>query len=292
MVEGLEPRTLAESIRWAVEELRAAGIDSPRLAAEILLAHVLGWERARVIGHSGDPLDAEDANRFRSLVRRNAAGEPLHYLTGEKEFFGLSFHVTPDVLIPRPETELLVERAIQIARVRGGSVRFADVGTGSGCIAVSFAHALPEARGWATDVSQEALALAQENAGRFHVRERIEFLRCDLLDGFAARPQFDFILSNPPYIAAADMAGLPRPVRDHEPRLALDGGESGLEAYVQLIPQAAGRLAPEGRLLLEIGAGQDRQIAEIIAGAGLVLTESLRDLQSIPRCLVALRKNA
>jgi release factor glutamine methyltransferase len=265
------------------------GRDSPHLAAEMLMAHVLGWERARVIGHDRDLLDDGHGESFRALVRRHAAGEPLHYLTGEREFYGLPFRVSPQVLIPRPETEILVERAATLARARGGDARFADVGTGSGCIAVSVARELPEARGWATDISQQALALARENARRLQVHERIEFLCCSFLEAFSAQPQFDFILCNPPYVAGADLASLPRTVREHEPLQALCGGETGFEAYLQLIPQAALRLAPGGCLLLEIGAGQAREVANIIGNAGLILTETLHDLQSIPRCLVARR---
>jgi len=284
-----EPVTIEKAIRWAVAELRAAQAESPRLAAEVLLAHILGWERVRILAHGLDPLDSEPWGRFQVLVSRGAAGEPLHYLTGEREFFGLSFLVTPDVLIPRPETEHLVERVIEFARPRAGAMRFVDVGTGSGCIAVSVAHALPGARGWAIDISRSALAVARGNACRLGVEPRLDFLCCDLLSCFPPEPRFDFILSNPPYIPSSDMPGLPRMVREHEPAQALDGGELGLELYRRLIPQAVGLLAAGGFLLLEIGIGQESEVAEMIRAVGLTLTETLRDLQSIPRCLVAQR---
>jgi release factor glutamine methyltransferase len=281
------PESVGAAIVRAVGDLREARVDSPRMTAEVLLAHVLGWERTRVLGHSRDDLDSAFLAQFQALVRRRAAGEPLHYLTGEREFYGLSFHVTPSVLIPRPETEILVEKAVALARKRTGGLRFVDVGTGSGCIAVSLAHELPEARGWATDVSARALTLARQNARRAGIGERVGFICCDLLDCFPAQPYFDLILSNPPYVSSAEMEVLPRMVRDHEPNKALDGGVSGIEAYARLIPQAARRLTATGQLLLEIGAGQAADIAKIIGEAGLILTETILDLQSIPRCLVA-----
>lgn len=198
-----------------------------RLTAEVLLAHILSWERARLIGHIYDPLAAGAWEKFRTLARHCAAGEPLHYLTGEREFYGLPFRVTPAVLIPRPETEILVEHAVEWVRRRGGGVRFVDVGTGSGCIAISVARELPGARGWATDISREALVLARENADRLGAAARIGFVCCDLLDCFPARPLFDLILSNPPYISGADVPELPRVVREHEPHQALFGGNRG-----------------------------------------------------------------
>jgi release factor glutamine methyltransferase len=285
--QGQRPVTLWTELSRAGDEFRAAGVDAPRLTAEVLLAHVLGWDRARVIAHLHDPLAAAARKRFRALVGRRAAGEPLQYLTGQQEFYGLLFRVTPAVLIPRPETEILVERALALARPRGAPVRFADVGTGSGCIAIAVARELPCATGCATDISAGALAVARENALRLGVRGRVAFVRGDLLACFPARPVFDLILSNPPYVAGTDLAGLPGLVRDHEPHTALLGGESGLEMYRRLILQAAARLANAGHLLLEVGDGQARAVASLIRQAGLVLEEIVEDLQGIPRCLVA-----
>lgn len=279
--------TLESAIVWAVAELRAAQVEAPRLTAEALLAHVLKWERARIIGHSRDLLGAGAWAEYQILVHRSSRGEPLNYLTAEREFYGFPFRVTPDVLIPRPETEILVEKAVELGRLRARALRFVDVGTGSGCIAVSVARQLPDARGWATDLSQRALAVARENARRLGVPERLEFVCGDLLECFSALPAFDLILSNPPYVPGPEISGLPRTVREHEPRAALDGGVSGLEIYARLIPQASCRLAESGCLLVEIGAGQAREVAERIERAGLVLTETILDLQSIPRCLVA-----
>ncbi len=285
----MQAETVGSAIAWAAAKLRAARVDSPRLAAEVLLGHVLQWDRARILGHVHDPLRARSLEEFQALVCRSAQGEPLHYLTGEREFYGLPFLVTTDVLIPRPETEILVEKAVDLARVRAGALRFADVGTGSGCIAASVARQLPDARGWATDRSERALAVARENSRRLGVEARLGFVCCDLLECFPPKALFDFILSNPPYISGSEMAGLPRTVREYEPRAALDGGESGLDLHSRLVPQAACRLAAAGCLLLEIGAGQAHAVEELIDQAGLALTESIRDLQGIPRCLVARR---
>ena len=282
-----QPVTAWDALRWAGAELRDAMADSPRLAAEVLLAHALGWERARLLGHIHDPLPAESWEKFQVLVRRGTAGEPLQYLTARQEFYGLTFRVTPAALIPRPETELLVEKAVELARTGAAGVRFVDVGTGCGCIAIAVAHELTSARGWATDISLEALALARENAGLLGTDTRLAFVRSDLLESFQARPLFDLILSNLPYISRADFDRLPRMVREFEPREALFGGESGLEAYGRLIPQAAARLAPEGNLLLEVGAGQAAEVGAMARQAGLSQLAVIKDLQGIPRCIVA-----
>jgi release factor glutamine methyltransferase len=279
--------TVWTALSRAGDEFRAAGVDAPRLTAEVLLAHVLGWERARIIAHLHDPLAAAAREQFRVLARRRAAGEPLQYLTGQQEFYGHSFRVTPAVLIPRPETEILVEKALALTRRGRGPVHFVDVGTGSGCIAIAVAHELPAATGRATDISAGALAVARENAQRLGVQGRIEFVRSDLLSCFPPRPMFDLILSNPPYVARADLAGLPGLVRDHEPHTALLGGETGLETCHRLIRQAAARLAAPGHLLLEVGDGQARDVATLIRQAGLVPDEIVEDLQGIPRCIVA-----
>lgn len=285
----MRSETVGSAILWAVGELGGARVDSPRLAAEVLLAHVLKWDRARLLGHANDSLGALPWDEFQALVRRSARGEPLQYLTGEREFFGLPFRVTPDVLIPRPETEILVEKCIELGRAMTAAIRFVDVGTGSGCIAVSVAHRLPDARGWATDCSQRALAIARENACRHGVEGRLGFVCCDLLACFPDQPLFDFILSNPPYVSSSEMADLPCTVGGHEPHLALNGGYYGLDVYSRLIPQAVGRLTAGGCVLLEVGAGQAHEVGKLIIQAGLVLTETIQDLQSIPRCLVARR---
>ncbi len=274
----------------AAEELGLSQVESPRLTAELLMARVLGWERVRVLAHPESPLPPGAAERFFSLVRRRTAGEPLQYILGEQEFYGFPFRVTPAVLIPRPETEILVEQAVLAARETGPRrLRFVDVGTGSGCIAVSFAREIPQAEGWAADISIEALAVARENAARNGVQERVGLLLCDLLEGFAPRPCFDLVLSNPPYVAVEDAELLPKVVREHEPPIALYSGASGLGAYRRLIPQAAARLVPGGRLLLELGAGVAGQVSGLAERAGLSVETIVGDLQGIPRCLIARR---
>jgi release factor glutamine methyltransferase len=233
------------------------------------------------------PVPDETGGRFVALVRRRCAGEPLEYITGEQEFFGLSFLVNPAVLIPRPETEILVEKALALAHNSSvKSPRFADVGTGSGCIAISVARECPQSQMWAVDVSPAALAVARRNAVRHGVADRVHFACADMLECFRPRPDFDFILSNPPYVAGTEIPDLPPVVRDHEPRLALFGGESGLDACVRLAAQARRHLAPGGFLLMEIGAGQSEIVARILRGAGLAVEPPIADLRGIPRCII------
>jgi release factor glutamine methyltransferase len=255
------------------------------------MAHTLGWDRTRLLGRIHDLLPAKAEETFAALVRRRAAGEPLQYVTGEREFYGLRFKVTPSVLIPRPETELLVETAVELARPLQGAIRCADVGTGSGCIAISLVREVSAARCLATDVSPSALAVARENAAR-HLAEaaQVEFVCADLLECFGERPAFDLILSNPPYVSTADAELLPSSIRDFEPLAALHAGESGLEIYRRLIPQAARRLFPGGYLLLEVGAGQASEVSALAEGAGFLPGRIVHDLQGIPRCVVAIGK--
>ncbi len=284
-----ETATIWQALRSAAKELAGAGVDAPPLTAELLMAHTLGWTRTRVLSHIQDRLSLTAAEQFRILVRRRASGEPLQYLTGAREFYGLSFRVSPSVLIPRPETEILVEKALALARSCQAPVRFVDVGTGSGCIAISVAHELMGATGWATDLSPAALEVARENATRIGVAGRVGFVCGDFLECFPTRPVFDLVLSNPPYIPESETGDLPRTVRDFEPRLALCGGESGVAAYRRLIPQAAQRLASRGYLVMEVGAGQSGEVARMAAREGLAVVEIIEDLQKIPRCVVAQR---
>jgi release factor glutamine methyltransferase len=231
--------------------------DVPRLEAEVLTGHVLGVSRTALLAHPERQLTTGELVRCTELVqRRTAADYPLPYLTGLTEFYGLTFEVTPDVLIPRPETELLVDLAL----VQQSST-IVDVGTGSGCIAISLAVHLPDSFIYAIEVSSAALAVAQRNAVRHRVSERTRFMVGDLL---TPRPSpVDLIVSNPPYISASDWATLPPSVRDHEPRVALDGGPDGLTVIRQLLPQVPAVLRPGGRLLLEIGASQATAVLEL-----------------------------
>jgi release factor glutamine methyltransferase len=282
-------KTVRGAVSRGIRILAENGVDCPRLTSELLLAHVLGWERVRVLSHGEACLDPEQETRFDRLVTRRAGGEPLQYLTGEREFFGLSFLVSPAVLIPRPETEILVESAVRLARedAPNGAVRFLDVGTGSGCIAISIAKLLPCARGWGLDLSLEALAIARRNADRHGVSSRVGFVCGDLLACLARTASPDLIVANLPYVGRAEAAALAPIVRDHEPAVACYAGESGMEIYERFIPEAAQCLAAGGHLLLEAGARQAAGLAEAAAAAGLAVREIVADLQGIPRCVIA-----
>jgi len=278
--------TVASARTWAVDELKRAKVENPSLTADLLLGFILNWDRVRILSH-GEHAVADGAwVAFNELIDRRIKGEPLQYLTGEREFYNLSFRVTPDVLIPRPETELLVEKAIELIRGSFSNARFLDVGTGSGCIAVSVAHSVPSSRGWAVDISAGALRIASANSMRHDVSERLQLVRANLLDCFLPKHCFDLILCNPPYIPLDDYGSLPFEVRDHEPQEALFAGESGLEIYHRLIPEGLSRLVPGGYLLVELGADQADSVSKIFEDAGLSVEMIVDDLQGIPRCLV------
>ena len=287
--------TVASARAWAIEELKRSHVESPVLTADILIGFVLGWDRVRILSHPEQFIREEAWAGLQELVCRRARGEPLQYLTEEREFYGLVFRVTPDVLIPRPETELVVEKAIDLIRSsQRPNARFLDVGTGSGCIAISVAHEIPSSIGWAVDLSSEALLIARENATRYRVAERILLVQADLLECFPRKPLFDFILCNPPYIPLEEYDNLPSEVRDHEPHNALFGGESGFDVYGRLIPEVSSRLASGGYLLLEAGAGQAERIGQLVEEAGLYMELTVNDLRGIPRCLIGrklLRRN-
>lgn len=238
--------------------------DTPGLDAQVLLAKVTGKPRAWVLAHPEAPLTGSRAAALEALAQRLSDGEPLPYLLGEWEFFGLSFEVTPDVLIPRPETELLVESAIaRLKDLRGDNLRVADVGTGSGCIAISLAVTVPGVRVTATDISAEALEVARRNAVRHGVEERVEFQCCNLLPDSPA--DFHLIVANLPYIPTRTLCKLP--VYRREPTLALDGGTDGLSAIRSLIEQAPERLAPGGMLLMEIEASEGAAVLSLACDA-------------------------
>jgi release factor glutamine methyltransferase len=258
-----------------------------RQDAELFLLHVLGKGKVWLITHADEELADAQASRYAEFLERRYKGEPIQYITGEAEFYGLPFRVTPDVLIPRPETEHLVEKALSLA---GDSKqpRIVDIGTGSGAIAVALARKLPRAVLTAIDLSAPALAVARENAERNGVSERIRFLQGDLLAPVAGE-RFEVIVSNPPYVPAADRAALSVEVREYEPALALFAGEDGMEVYRRLIPATFTALIPGGFLLLEIGYGQSPAIGEMLTRSGFVQIEFIPDLQGIPRVACARR---
>lgn len=266
LLSNAQKTAVATSLNLAVDRLRDS-TDTPRLEAEVLLAHTLGSTRAFLYAHPEHSLHPDQLADYQMLVERRARGEPLPYLTGHIEFFGLDFAVDDRVLIPRPETEVLVEAALALIRrlspypstpiaLPGSASRPAlvDVGTGSGCIAITLAVYAPQARIYVVDVSPDALAVARANARRHRVGTHITFLQSDLLTDLPEA--VDLIIANPPYIAREEWPDLLREVREYEPRLALDGGADGLERIRQLLSQAPDHLRPEGAVLLEIGATQ------------------------------------
>jgi release factor glutamine methyltransferase len=294
-------------LKEGIARLRAAHVPSDTLAAELLLMHALGRDRTWLYTNPESALDPAATEKYLALIARRADGEPTQYLTGKQEFWGFEFEVTPAVLIPRPETEHVIEvvlerlgeRGIKINMKTGApspALQIADVGTGSGCLAVALAHELPHAQIIATDISAAALEVAQRNASRHGVADRIDFLECDLLGAsspspLVARPSsLDVIVSNPPYIAEYEAATLAREVRGHEPHAALFGGPTGVEIYARLIEQAGASLRPGGILVLELGynsAGAVRKMFHLQPHwANVSMTN---DLAGIPRVLAAVR---
>jgi len=302
--------TTAIDVRAALKEgiarLRASKVLSYTLAAELLLMHALDRDRTWLYTNPENPLDSATADKYFALVARRAAGEPTQYLTGKQEFWGLEFEVTPAVLIPRPETEHLVEVALERLGERGIKIdmktgapspllHIADVGTGSGCLAVALAHDLPHAEIIATDISPAALEIARRNGARHKVSDRILFVETNLLEGISVstrRPPlgFDLIVSNPPYIAHMDAPSLPTEVRDHEPRSALFGGPTGVEIYARLIEQAGAQLGRGGIVVLELGYNSSEAVRKMFHAdrrwANISVTS---DLAGIPRVIAAER---
>jgi len=282
------------ALRDAMAQMRGAGVPSHALAAELLLMHILGRDRAWLYAHPEAPLDPEAARKYFDLVARRSAGTPTQYLTGKQEFWGLEFGVTPAVLIPRPETEHIIEVAIKrLGEPRAQDpLRIADIGTGSGCMAVALARELPQAEIFATDISATALAVARRNAERHGVAERIRFVDCNLLDALSNEALgFDLIVSNPPYIARGDEAQLPREVHEHEPPEALFGGSAGTEIYAPLIAESAKLLRTGGFLVLEIGYSALDRVRPLFDESPLWADVRVtNDLAGIPRVISAERK--
>lgn len=299
MSEPVQPQpdsdawTVGRLLNWTTDFFKQRGFDSARLEAEMLLAHCRGCQRILLYTAFDEPASEELRTRFRNLVKERAAGTPVSYLVGQKEFYSLEFEVTPDVLIPRPETELVVVALVDHARDRGradAQLAVADVGTGSGVLAVCAAKQLPAAKVTAIDVSPAALEVARRNADKHGVAERIEFIESNLLAALAAEVSFDYIVSNPPYITTAELAELDRSVREFEPGVALDGGETGTAVIEPLIDQAARRLRPGGVLLMEISPTIADRVEQLLAGSSLEPLETIRDLAGQPRVAGAVRE--
>ena len=267
------------------------GIESPRLTIELLLAHLLKKKRMELYLEFERELDEGTLARLRGMVKRRVAGEPLQYITGEVEFCGLRLLVDKRVLIPRPETELLVEVVAKRLKAESGErkaeVKIVDVGTGSGCIAIALAKKLPEAEITAVDVSPEALEVARANGKLQQIEKNVRFLESDLLEQVPSSFVVEAIVSNPPYIAEGELAKLPKEVRDFEPVRALAAGEDGLKVIRRLVMDARRILSPSGFVALEVGAGQRAAVEEIFGQQGLAVVEVVKDLQGHERVIVA-----
>jgi release factor glutamine methyltransferase len=299
---------LRTALKLGIAHLRNANVDSFTLAAELLLLHAIGRDRTWLYSHHDEPLSETEATHYFSWIDRRCAGEPTQHLTGKQEFWGLDFEVSPDVLIPRPETEHVIEVALDRLALRevrfsrpqknsGEGLLIADIGTGSGCIAIALARELPAATIYATDISPAALAVAQRNAARHGVAKPIQFVGGNLLDALvdsslATRRSpllFDLIVSNPPYVSRREAHTLAREVRDHEPAPALFGGEEGYELYAELIAQAAHHLKPGGLLVLELGYNSLPAVQPLLDAANWTSVGITNDLAGIPRVIAAER---
>ena len=276
--------SIAEALRQASRALDQAGVAEARREAGSLLSHVIGRDRTFLISHAEDQLADDDLERFKAVVARREAGEPTQYITGVQDFFGRAFRVTPDVLIPRPETELLVEAALEVMKA---NAVVCDVGTGSGCIAVTLLCERNDARGVAIDVSEAALEVARENARELLVEPRIDLRVSDCFDALdPGTHRFDLIVSNPPYVSARMLPGLQREVRDYEPGVALSPGEDGLSVIRRLLDESPRFLSSGGHLIMEIGFDQGEAFEQLIDKNVWTLQRIVPDLQGIPRIVV------
>lgn len=258
--------TVNSVLRWAADDFRARGMTTPRLDAELLVAHALSTTRIQLVIEATRTLEPGELQRLRELVTRRRAHEPIAYILGEREFYGRSFRVDRRVLVPRPETEVLVDVGLERTRAVSMCTRALDLCTGSGCIAITLARERPTSFVTATDISASALVLARQNALRLGAY-RVAFREGDLYDALADSARFDLVLSNPPYIASDQIASLPADVRGFEPRTALDGGEDGLTPLRRVVRGATTRLAPKGVLAVEVGDGQAKAVAQLFEEA-------------------------
>ena len=284
---ALANQTVDAARRALTARFASAGIDSAELDARTLIGAGLGLDLTGLIASSGRTIVAGETVRLEEYARRRLSGEPVARIIGEKEFWGLPLKLSPATLVPRPDTETVVECALDIRRAEGAQsrpLRIADLGTGSGAILLALLSELPNARGVGTDISADALNTAESNATQLNLAERASFIRCDYATGLSGA--FDLIVSNPPYIRSADIAGLATEVRKHDPHLALDGGPDGLAAYRALIPQSTALLAPGGALVVEAGQGQSGAIKTLMTGAGLTVVGGPKtDLAGIFRAI-------
>jgi release factor glutamine methyltransferase len=286
--------TVEQARRALAARFRAAGLDSPELDARVLVGHALALDHTALVAAGAQPLDAAAAACIEAFAARRLAGEPVSRIVGSREFWGLPLTVTPAVLVPRPETETVVELALALVDQGGARtrpLRIADLGVGSGAILLALLSELPDARGLGTDIAVDALDVARRNAAQLGLADRAELLVSDYTA--ALQGPFDLVVSNPPYVATGDIASLDREVRDHDPTGALDGGADGLAAYraiasdVGRLLAPAGHLGPAGHLVVEIGAGQQRDVEFLLAAQGLAIGTVRHDLSGIVRAVAA-----
>ena len=289
IIPGLKDgASVSEALQLIAQTFRAAGIDDADVDARVLAGHALHLDRARLVSQSDRVLEAREVNAISGLAARRLKREPVSRILGRKEFWSLALAITPDVLVPRPETETVVEGALDFV-VRNGlrmeKLRILDIGTGSGALLVALLNELPNATGIGTDISRAALEAAQINVAQFGFESRSSLIACDMAAGVEG--QFDLVVSNPPYIARGQIASLAPEVRDYDPMMALDGGDDGLTAYRSISADAKRILAQGGRLFVEMGAGQEPAVRELFTNAGLVVGIARNDLAGTPRVLGA-----
>lgn len=278
--------TIKALLDWTTNYLAQKGFESARLEAQLLLAHVLRCPKIDLLVRYDEVPSEQERSSYRELIRRRVEHWPVAYLTGTKEFFGLELEVSPAVLIPRPDTETLVLEALRRLKPMA-QPRVLDLGTGSGCIAIALAKHHPQLTATATDLSPDAITLAQRNAARHQVARRIQYRTGDLFDPIPPGEAFDLIVSNPPYVTTSELATLEPTVRDHEPRLALDGGPDGLAFYRRIVAQAAAYLVPCGHLLVEIAPHQADKVQHLFTQAGYQALTTYRDLAGHSRVIAA-----
>ena len=291
MAENNQIWTIGRILKWTEEYFGQKGVESPRLDAEVMLSHVLGRQRIYLYVHFDEPLQAEDLAAYRTMIKQRIDRVPVAYILGEKEFMGLTFKVTPDTLVPRPDTEILVQAAVdRLKQWTDADVRLADIGTGSGAICLSVLSMLDNIVADTVDISSAARAVAEENAAALGLSERVTFHTGDLLAPIREQ-QFTAILSNPPYIPEADIQGLAPEVRCKEPMTALGGGKDGLDFYRRLCDEAPAMLTDDGFMAFEVGIHQATEVAQLAEASPLIVrTEILKDYAGIERVVVAWRK--
>jgi release factor glutamine methyltransferase len=289
LIPGLKDgASIAEALRLTAQYFRLNGIDEAEADARVLIAHALHLDRTQLVSQSDRILESREINAISVLAARRCRHEPVARIVGVKEFWSLTLRVTPDVLVPRPETETVIEAALDVV-VRNGlrneKLRILDIGTGTGALLLALLVELPNAIGIGADISAAALDVARDNSARHRLTARASFICCNGTGALSG--PFDFIVSNPPYVARGDIPALPPEVREYDPVVALDGGNDGLDVYRAIASDARRLLAPGGRLIVELGIGQERAVSALFTKAGLQVGQARKDLAGIPRALSA-----